>query len=175
MVSPKSRRMRVDTQAGTRRGMIVVGGLLAAAILAGAARAGPCTSEIDDLQRQVDAQIDATAGAGHTGRESLAAGGHAQPTPGSITRAEEQLGEGSHFQPALAALERARRADQAGDATGCLEALRDVRSALGLSPFERRSALSTSPCPSPHRCGAATLAVLDRGPGWWLVPVPQPT
>jgi hypothetical protein len=132
MVSPKSRRMRVDTQAGTRRGMIVVGGLLAAAILAGAARAGPCTSEIDDLQRQVDAQIDATAGAGHTGRESLAAGGHAQPTPGSIARAEEQLGEGSRFQPALAALERARRAGQAGDATGCLEALRDVRSALGL-------------------------------------------
>jgi hypothetical protein len=57
--------------------------------------AGPCTQDIERLQAQVDARIDAVAGAGPAGPESNAARLHREPTPGSIAAAEQRLGEGS--------------------------------------------------------------------------------
>src|SRR5919199_3583884 len=94
---------------------------LAASIHPG--EAGPCTAEIDQLQAQLDARLEATVAAGPYGRESLGADLGRQPTPGSIARAEERLGEGSDLGQALAALARARDADRAGDGLACEQAL----------------------------------------------------
>jgi hypothetical protein len=95
--------------------------------LVAAAYAGPCTEEIEALQMQVDAVLEATADAGPTLPESQSAGLHHEPTPQSIARAEEQAGEGVEGERALAALARARAADRAGDANLCDVALLDVR------------------------------------------------
>jgi hypothetical protein len=92
--------------------------------------AGPCTAEIDRLQAQADAAIDATAGSGSMGRESTGALLHHQPTPGSVARAEEALGEGSAGERTLAALARAREADAAGDAASCERELSAARQAM---------------------------------------------
>ncbi|WP_262027241.1 hypothetical protein [Microvirga sp. Mcv34] len=92
--------------------------------------AGPCTQEIDRAQAQVDAMLDATAGAGPAGTESKAALLRRQPTPASIAAAEQKLGEGKPEEAALAALARARAADGSGDKAGCEEALALVRKAL---------------------------------------------
>jgi hypothetical protein len=98
---------------------------------AAAAYAGPCTEKIESVQMQVDAVLEATAGAGPTLPESQSAGLHHEPTPESIARAEEQAGEGAKGERALAALARARAADRAGDANLCKIALLDVRHAIG--------------------------------------------
>ncbi|MDR6636142.1 hypothetical protein J2X72_004956 [Phyllobacterium sp. 1468] len=95
--------------------------------LAAAAHAGPCTEKIEAVQMQVDAVLEATAGAGPTLPESQSAGLHHEPTPESIARAEDQAGEGANGERALAALARARAADRAGDAKLCDIALLDVR------------------------------------------------
>ena len=93
--------------------------------------AGPCTAEIDQLQAQLDARLEATAAAGPYGRESLGADLGHQPTPGSIARAEERLGEGGDLGKALAILQRARDLDQAGDRAACQQALAEARRAMG--------------------------------------------
>ena len=110
------------------RALIVSAVALAASIDAG--EAGPCTADIDQLQARLDAKLDATAGAGPFGRESLGADLHHEPTPGSIARAEERLDEGSGLGKALAALERARAVDQAGNRPACEQALAEARRAL---------------------------------------------
>jgi hypothetical protein len=92
--------------------------------------AGPCTQEIDSVQAQVDARIDAAAGSGRAGTESAAALQQRQPTPASIAAAEQKLGEGKPEEAAVAALARARAADASGDKAGCDEALALVRKAL---------------------------------------------
>jgi hypothetical protein len=108
--------------------------LLAAAVLALAvapSHAGPCSSEIDRMQKRVDALIEATAAAGPEARESTAATDHREPTPSSIAAAEKRLGEGKRTERALAAMAQARAADQAGDKSGCERALADVQHVLG--------------------------------------------
>ena len=102
---------------------------LAATIDAG--EAGPCTADIDQLQAELDAKLDATAGSSRFGRESLGADLHHEPTPGSIARAEERLGEGSDLGQALAALERARKIDETGNRFACEQAIAEARRALG--------------------------------------------
>jgi hypothetical protein len=94
-------------------------------------RAGPCTSEIDRLQAEVDAKIAAIAAAGPTAPESVDATLSHEPTPGSIAETEQKLGEGSGMTDAVAALKRAREADNANEKSACDEALADVRSLLG--------------------------------------------
>jgi hypothetical protein len=111
------------------RVLIVSAVTLAASIRPGAA--GPCTAEIDQLQAQLDAKLDATAGAGPYGRESRGADLGRQPTPGSIARAEERLGEGSGLGKALAILQRARDLDRAEDRAACQQALAEARRAVG--------------------------------------------
>jgi hypothetical protein len=105
--------------------------LLAATFLPLSAHAGPCAADIDRVQAQADARIDATAGRGRTGTESTAATDHREPTPESIARAEQRLDGSTAGQTALAALAQARQADAAGDASACERALDAARNALG--------------------------------------------
>lgn len=93
--------------------------------------AGPCSSEIDRMQRKVDSRIEAIAGAGPLGKESAAADLNRQPTPGSIAAAEAKLGDGKTMDEAVAALARAREADRAGDKSACEQALADAQRAIG--------------------------------------------
>jgi hypothetical protein len=92
--------------------------------------AGPCTQDISRVQAQVDARIDAVAGAGPAGAESNAARMHRQPTPGSVASAEQKLGEGRPMEAALSALARARVADDAGNRSACEQALAEARQAI---------------------------------------------
>ena len=92
--------------------------------------AGPCTTEIDRMQVEVDAIIEAVAAAGPTARESTAAMLRHQPTPGSIAAAEEEIGDGPKMEEAVAALARAREADAANDKSACEQALAAARRAI---------------------------------------------
>jgi len=107
----------------------------AAALVASmsASYAGPCSHEIDRVQAQIDARLEAKAAAGPTARESTAATMNRQPTPDSIAEAEARLGEVSPQKAAAvaAAMARARAADGAGNESACEQALADVRRALG--------------------------------------------
>jgi hypothetical protein len=94
------------------------------------AHAGPCTAEIDKLQAQVDAKIEAIAGSGPAAAESRAARLHHQPTPASIAAAEQRLHESEGTKRALAALARARKADEAGNTDACDKALAQARAAI---------------------------------------------
>jgi hypothetical protein len=105
--------------------------LVALLLPAGPSFAGPCTAEIAQAQAAVDARIEAIAGAGPMGSQSLGAQLHRQPTPGSMAGAESRLGEGLVGERAVAALARARAADAAGDADGCRRALGEARAAIG--------------------------------------------
>ena len=101
---------------------------------AGPSPAGPCTVEIDRVQAQLDAKIDAEAGTGRSARESGRALRHEEPTPDSVLKAEESLGEGSASGAAMVALARARVADRAGDGRACEEAL-----AKAVAPFSHEA------------------------------------
>ncbi len=98
-----------------------------------ASYAGPCSHEIDRMQAEVNAKLEAKAGAGPFARESPGALVHRQPTPGSIAAAERRLGEVSPqtVRTVAAAMARARAADLAGDQSGCEQALADAQGALG--------------------------------------------
>jgi len=109
---------------------VLVGSAFPLILMTAPGLAGPCTQDIDRVQAQVDARIDAVAGAGPAGPESNAARMHREPTPGSIAAAEQRLGEGRPMEAALAALARARTADGAGDRTACERALADARRAI---------------------------------------------
>ena len=101
---------------------------LAASVSVGSA--GPCLQEIDGLQSQVDAKLEALARSGPSAAESSAALQHRQPTPGSIAAAESKLGEISSGVLA-AAMARAREADQTGDGSACQRAVAEVQRLLG--------------------------------------------
>ncbi len=92
--------------------------------------AGPCTTEIERMQIEVDAVIEAVAAAGTSARESTAAMLHHQPTPGSIAAAEEEIGDGPRTEEAVAALAKAREADAANDKSACEQALAAARRAI---------------------------------------------
>ena len=95
--------------------------------------AGPCSHDIDLMQSQVDAKLEAKAAAGPSARESSEATMHRQPTPGSLAAAESKLGEvSSHtVEVVAAAMARARKADLANDKSACEQALADVQRAIG--------------------------------------------
>ena len=110
--------------------VVLAGGAFLLIFSAGPGQAGPCTQDIVRVQSQVDAKIDAIAGAGPAGTESRAAQLHRQPTPGSVATAEQRLGEGRSMDAALAALARARAADDAGNKPACDQALAEAQQAL---------------------------------------------
>jgi hypothetical protein len=95
--------------------------------------AGPCQQEIDRVQAQIDAKLEARAAAGPAAPESSGALLHHQPTPGSIAAAESRLGDISAETAATlaAAMARAREADRAGHVSACEQALADARRSIG--------------------------------------------
>jgi hypothetical protein len=114
-----------------RRLMVLSATALVASTVAG--YAGPCSHDIDLMQSQVDAKLEAKAAAGREARESTEATMHRQPTPDSLAAAESKLGEvSSHTVEVVeAAMARARKADLANDNSACEQALADVRRAIG--------------------------------------------
>jgi hypothetical protein len=94
------------------------------------ASAASCGAQIDKVQAQVDARLDAVAGTDPGARESRAALLHHQPTPASIAAAERGL-KGQHgVERALAALKRAREANARGYRQACETALAQARAAI---------------------------------------------
>jgi hypothetical protein len=94
---------------------------------------GTCSHEIDRVQAEIDAKLEALGAAGPFGRESTAATMNRQPTPGSIAAAEARLGDVSlqKVEALKAAMANARAADQTGDQDTCDKALADVHRTLG--------------------------------------------
>jgi hypothetical protein len=104
----------------------------ALALMGGSAacNAGPCTSQIAQLEQQIHRE-QATSPPGGPGDpsapQSVGAQLHHQPTPGSVERAEHQaIADGD------AALERARKADAMGDASACAKALAIAKDIYGV-------------------------------------------
>jgi hypothetical protein len=110
------------------RSSIVV---LAAIALAGgvlAAQAGPCTKQILEVEAQIRSAQALQPGGGRAERpQSVAAQLHRQPTPQSVeTALNDANAEG------IAALNRAKKADAAGNAGECANALTETRQLYGL-------------------------------------------
>jgi hypothetical protein len=96
----------------------------------GPAQASSCAPQIDEVQRQIDARIEAIAAASPGDRESRSAMLHHQPTPESIAAAEKRQKGDAGVQRALGALKRAREAEHAGDVKACEAALAAARAAM---------------------------------------------
>ncbi len=86
-----------------------------------AAHAGPCASDI----AQVESAMDALASSHGNGHQSRAADLHHQPTPDSVARGKEQATADERHD--RAALQRARIADASGDKAGCAKAIAEAR------------------------------------------------
>jgi hypothetical protein len=87
----------------------------------GAGLAGPCTTQIAELEQKVSHLVPGPE-SGPTAPQSVGAQLHHQPTPGSVGSAE-----GKARADAAAALERARKADADGNAPLCARALQEAR------------------------------------------------
>jgi hypothetical protein len=134
---------------------LLVAGTAFGLVLAGAASAGPCSTEIDTLQKQLSSS---DAGMGPTGTGEVAETGSTlhpptdtmnQATEGKAASPEDvvsqnqgeptdaeaaQSGEyGTSAAPAEteASLERARQFDQAGDEAACMEEINKVKAQSG--------------------------------------------
>jgi hypothetical protein len=94
------------------------------------AQAGPCTTQISQLEQQIS-KVEATAPPGSAGEpsapQSIDAQLHHQPTPGSVQSAARAANADGR-----AALDRAHRADAAGDAGACAKALTEARALYGV-------------------------------------------
>jgi hypothetical protein len=92
--------------------------------------AGPCTTEIARVEQKIR-EVQATAPPGGAGEPSLpqsvGAQLHHQPTARSVEGAESKANA-----EAAAALDRARKADAAGDAKACANALQDAKDLYGI-------------------------------------------
>lgn len=120
-------------------------------LAAGAAAAGPCSTEIDTLQKQLSST---DAGMGPTGTGQVAeTGSNLHPPTETMNQATEgkaassddvasqnqgqptdaeaaQAGAGASVET-NASLERARQLDQAGDEAACMDEVNKVKSQLG--------------------------------------------
>src|SRR5688572_10463767 len=134
--------------------LLVVGTAFGLVVAAGAASAGPCSTEIDTLQKQLSST---DAGMGPTGTGEVTETGKLHPPTDTMNEATEgkatspgdvaaqntgeptdseaaQAGEyGTSATPieAEASLERARQFDQAGDEAACMEEIGKVKTQLG--------------------------------------------
>src|SRR6185437_11866760 len=110
--------------------------LVAASALLPAAAAGKssCSADLRRTSRAVDRALDQHAAASPYAPESKAATLGHQPTPSSIARAERRFDNWPNGSKAVAAVARARQANKAGDIQGCLDALREARTAIGAAP-----------------------------------------
>jgi hypothetical protein len=95
-------------------------------VLPAAAYAGPCTAQINNLEQQIKLSASNPV-VGPSGTQTVGAQLHHQPTPTTVEHAETKANA-----DADAALDRARKADAAGDASGCQSALVEARRLYGL-------------------------------------------
>jgi hypothetical protein len=87
----------------------------------GAAHSGPCTSQIEDLERQIG-HASSSAKIGPTAPQSIEAQLHHQPTPETVRNAERKANA-----DAAAALQRARQADTDDNSAACAKALDEAK------------------------------------------------
>jgi hypothetical protein len=87
----------------------------------GAAYSGPCTPQIEELERQI-AHAPSSAKNGPTAPQSIAAQLHYQPTPETVRDAERKANA-----DAAAALQRARQADTDDNPAACAKALNEAK------------------------------------------------
>jgi hypothetical protein len=87
----------------------------------GAAHSGPCTSQIEELERQIG-HVSSSAKSGPTAPQSIAAQLHYQPTPETVRNAERKANA-----DAAAALQRARQADTDDNPAACAKALDEAK------------------------------------------------
>jgi hypothetical protein len=95
-----------------------------------AAHAGPCTTQISQLEQQIrQAQaVSPPGGAGEpSAPQSVGAQLHHQPTPQAVESAEHKANADGE-----AALDRARKADAEGNAAACAKALTQAKDLYGL-------------------------------------------
>jgi hypothetical protein len=95
-------------------------------VLPATAYAGPCTAQINNLEQQIKLSASNPV-VGPSGTQTVGAQLHHQPTPTTVEHAETKANA-----DADAALDRARKADAAGDASGCQSALVEARRLYGL-------------------------------------------
>jgi hypothetical protein len=95
-------------------------------VAAPSAYAGPCTTQIGKLEQQIKLSA-ANPIVGPTATQTVGAQLHHQPTPSTVEHAEIKANA-----DADAALDRARKADAAGNASGCQSALVEARRLYGL-------------------------------------------
>lgn len=88
------------------------------------AHAGPCATEIAQLEAAMDALAPNNMESG-TAHQSRDANLHRQPTPDSVARGQEDASADERHDRAL--LSRARTLDEQGDERGCRKALTAVR------------------------------------------------
>jgi hypothetical protein len=138
-----------------KKTLLVVGTLAGLVVAAGVASAGPCTTEIEALQKQMSST---DAGMGPTGAGTVKETGTMHPPTETMTEATEgkaaspgdvasqnvgeptdadaaQSGEfGTSPAPvqAEASLERARQFDQSGDEAACMKEIEDAKKHLGI-------------------------------------------
>jgi hypothetical protein len=119
--------MRVDWRRGVLRGAALNGALFSLIVVeVPSAYAGPCTAQINNLERQIKLSASNPT-VGPSGTQTVGAQLHHQPTPSTVQHAEIKANA-----DADAALDRARKADAAGDASGCQSALVEARRLYGL-------------------------------------------
>jgi hypothetical protein len=87
----------------------------------GAAHSGPCTSQIEQLERQIG-HASPNAKSGPTAPQSIDAQLHHQPTPETVRNAERKANA-----DAAAALQRARQADTDDNPAACAKALDEAK------------------------------------------------
>jgi hypothetical protein len=119
--------MQTDWWRGVLQRAAINGSLCSLIVVAApSAYAGPCTTQIGNLERQIKLSAPNPI-VGPSGPQTVGAQLHHQPTPGTVERAETKANA-----DADAALDRARKADAAGDASGCKSALVEARRLYGL-------------------------------------------
>jgi hypothetical protein len=116
--------MTINLRLRNAGALAAMGGLIFG--LAPAAYAGPCTAQISSLERQIKLSAS-NPEVGPSGTQTVGAQLHHQPTPTTVEHAEVRANA-----DADAALDRARKADAAGDASGCHSALVEARRLYGL-------------------------------------------
>jgi hypothetical protein len=137
------------------KSLLVLGTAVGMVVAAGVASAGPCTAEIDKLQKQLSSS---DAGMGPTGTGQVAETGNPHPPTDTMNEAVEgkatssedvasqnqgeptdadaaQSGEfGTSAAPieAEGSLERARQLDQAGAEAACMDEINKAKMQLGI-------------------------------------------
>jgi hypothetical protein len=104
-------------------------------------QAGPCLPAVARVQADVDAYLEARAGAGRLAEESTRALMHRQPTPATIAAAEAAVGDlnAATAENVTQAMTRARHFDRAGETSACEQALGDAELAISRPAATRSS------------------------------------